>query len=52
MLLASNLANFRLGEVDGMDWRIMLCFIHYHMLVRSDGHIPRIFRLGEVVGMV
>jgi hypothetical protein len=52
MLPRIDLPLFRLRQVDGMDWRLMLYYIHGHLLVHSDGHIPRIYRLSEVVGMV
>ena len=51
MLPGIDLPLFRLRQVDGMDWRLMLCYFHDHLLVHSDGHIPWIFR-PEVAGMV
>ncbi len=52
MFLGVDLLLSRLRQMDGMDWRHMLCFIHDYLLVHSDGHIPWIFRLSEVARMV
>ena len=52
MLPGIDLPLFRLRQVVGMDWRLMLCFIYGHMLVLCDGNISWIFRLSEVAGMV
>ncbi len=51
MLPGIDLPFFRLRQVDGIGWRLMLYFIDGHLLVHSDGHIPWIFR-PEVSGMV
>ena len=48
MLPGIDLPLFRLRQVDGIGWRSMLCYIHDQLLVHSDGHIPWIFRKGEV----
>ena len=52
MLPGIDLPLFRLRQVDGMGWRLLLYYIHGHLLVHSDGHIPWILRHSEVAGMV
>ena len=42
----------RLRQVDGMDWRLMLCFIYDYLHVYSSDHIPWILRLNKVAKMV
>ncbi len=52
MLSERDLPHYKPRQMDGMDWRLELCFIHDHLLVHYDGHLPWIYRLSEVLGMV
>ncbi len=40
MLCRSDILLCGLRQVDWMDWRLMLCPNHDHLLVYTDGHIP------------
>jgi hypothetical protein len=50
MLNRSDLRLSRLHQVFWMDWRLMLCHIHDHLLVHIDDYIPWLFEY-EVQGL-